>query len=372
MILSSPSQTARMAFLEALRLADTRLLEKSARLERLNASRSVLVYGFGTRGRSLAPQLRSIGVDPVIFDTQPTVRASAAQAGYETVDSPDVDLPLIVAAAQNQSAILERHPGGYSLVECQYSYDLANQCDFARAFTSPAQLDSEEAFAVYEQLDDESRRCFLDLLRFRFSLDVSAIRSTRMPLSKMWALPLHTIAAASFCDVGAYDGDSIEALSKLTPLREVLAVEPNPDLAGRIREVATNREIQARVYSGAAWSHPCHLVAKELLGGMIAVEESGNGTIPAEPLDAIANHAYDYVKFDVEGSEDCAIAGATRTIAQAKAVAMASYHKPRDILDLPARLARVRAGSTDENGRRASLHFRHYSECFDDSVFYHF
>ncbi|MCX7347477.1 MAG: FkbM family methyltransferase [Alphaproteobacteria bacterium] len=369
---SRPSQTARIAFFEALRHADRLLLEKSARLERLSASRSVLLYGFGTRGRSLAPQLGSIGVVPVIFDTQPTVRASAAQAGYETVESPDVDLPLIVAAAQNQSAILECHPGGYSLVECQYSYDLANQCDCAREFTSPAQLHPEEAFSIYEQLDDESQRCFLDLLCFRFSLDVSAIRQTRMPLSTMWALPLHSIATASFCDVGAYDGDSIEALSKLTPLREVLAIEPNPALAARILEVATSREIQVRVFSGAAWSHPCQLAAKELLGGMVAVEESDNGTIAAEPLDAIASHAYDYVKFDVEGSEDSAIAGATRTIVQAKAVAMASYHKPRDVLDLPARLARMRADSIDDNGRRASLHFRHYSECFDDSVFYHF
>jgi hypothetical protein len=105
---------------------------------------------------------------------------------------------------------------------------------------------------------------------------------------------------------------------------------------------------------------------------MVAVEESSNGTIPAEPLDAIADQTFDYVKFDVEGSEGRAISGAPKTIVRAKAIAMASYHKPRDIIDLPVRLSRLRTNSTGQSGRQASLHFRHYSECFDDSIFYHY
>ena len=76
---------------------------------------------------------------------------------------------------------------------------------------------------------------------------------------------------------------------------------------------------------------------------------------------------YDYVKMDVEGSEAKVIAGGAETLRRARCIAVASYHLPGDLIDLPNLLCRL---LRDEAASTWRLTFAHYSQSFDDSIFY--
>jgi FkbM family methyltransferase len=363
---------SKAAFHKALADAERVFLSKLKRLESLRQSMTVLLYGYGTRGQQLAAQLRAIGVNPIIYDSDPNARRKAALADFETVEAIHVAFPLVVSAAQNQLNLSRSYPDAYTLVECQYAHNLTNQCDPAPLFSTCVLRNLDIAYAVYELLEESSRAGFLDLLRFRVSLDVRSIASTRLPLAFMWQLPLERLAIHTFCDAGAYDGDTIDALSSRTRLTDVLAIEPNEQLESAIRAVAHKHALNLDYFRGAAWSHKCILRAIELSGGMVAVEESANGAIAAEPLDSLSTRAYDFLKFDVEGAERRSLVGGSKSVSAAKAVAVASYHRNLDIFELPLQLDAMRKNARSYSREASCLHFRHYSECFDDSIFYHF
>lgn len=359
-------------FRSALKNAERVLQSKMERLDLLRKSRTVVIYGYGTRGQSLAKQLRFAGVNPIICDSDVAARNRASAAGYETIIEIDARLPLVIGAAQNQIALLNRFPGAYSLVECLYSYDLVNQCAKAGMFTDNLDDQIEEIYSIYQSLDETSQKALFDVLMFRGSLDVFQVDKSRVPMAEMWGLPLEHLQISSFCDAGAYDGDTIRFVAQRTDLKRALTIEPNSRLEDQIVATAKECKVDLKHFNGGLWSHRCYLRAIELSGGMIAVEEDQIGSIRADTLDSIALGQYDYVKFDIEGAEEVAMSSARFVLTNAKAVALAAYHRPDDIFRVPKLLVDIRHEAGCLKPPDARLHFRHYSECFDDSIFYYY
>src|SRR5215469_15211248 len=75
-------------------------------LESLSKEKTVIIYSFGLKGRELAYKLRESGVDCLVFDNSPRAVENAAAEGFKTTSVVTLDLPLIVAAGQNQLSIL--------------------------------------------------------------------------------------------------------------------------------------------------------------------------------------------------------------------------------------------------------------------------
>ena len=71
--------------------------------------------------------------------------------------------------------------------------------------------------------------------------------------------------------------------------------------------------------------------------GSSAVSVSGNTLVACVPLDQIlADPQPTYIKFDIEGAEREALAGAENTIRGARPIlAVCVYHKPDDLWELP-------------------------------------
>ena len=356
------------AFRTALRAAAESLEARRARLDRLVEARRVLVYSYGTRGRDLALQLRGLGVACVIFDNAPSAVARAALDGFETAAALDACLPVLVAAGQNQAEILaELGADAFSLAETLYAFDLRNAYDRARAFTDTILPQADALFAQQQALDPDCRADFQNLLLYRASLDVGWLSGTRRPVAEMWTPPEAVSGVRSFCDVGAYDGDTLSAMKAVFPgLQRSFTVEPNPELADRIAERARSLGLDNTNYVGGAWRRPARLAATWEADGVLAITEDPHGQIAADTLDNLTRGAtYDLVKLDIEATEASALEGATALLQGARCIAIAAYHLCGDLLDLPRQLRGILG---EEDASR--WNFRHYSQSFDDSIFY--
>jgi len=226
---------------------------------------------------------------------------------------------------------------------------------------------TDELFTRYQSLAQPFRADFLAVLLYRASLDVRHTNGTRLAVEQMWTPP--TLDLKSFCDVGAFDGDTLRFMGRiLSQLNRSFTVEPNPEHASAIEATATNLNLTNSHHTGAAWCRRAQLKAEVLLNGMFVIRESPEGDQEGEALDVLtAGETYDYIKFDVEGSEKEALHGATKLLNRARCVAIAAYHLPNDLLDLPNQMDTILGGEH-------SWHwgFRNYSQCFDDSIFYAF
>lgn len=357
-------------FLDLLRLASEALISKQARLEELGQEREVIVYSFGACGKNLARQLRAAGVNCIIYDNAKAAVQDAASEGFDTTSHISKDVPLIVAAGQNQLAILgELRRAAYNLVEGLYAFDLLSSYGRAKLFSDRLSETAEDLYEVYRRIEPDCQSEFLGVLLFRASLDVRHLASKRTPVSRMWVPPPAIAEIRSFCDVGAYDGDTLASMKAVFPgLMFTFAVEPNAGLIPKIDAVAKRLGLTNRTFIGLAWSHKARLDVHTLPNGMMVVTENDSGTIVAETLDHVTDpRTYDYVKFDVEGAEVAALNGGRMLVRSAQCIAIAAYHFPDDIVEIPNHASNLL--NTDSKARwRCAFH--HYSECFEDSIYY--
>ena len=362
----------RADFAAALRSAACDLDSRRLKLATLEGARTVVVYSYGSKGVELGIMLRDKGVECLVYDNAEASRARARADGFEVVTDIDLDLPLIVAAGQNQIPILaslERE--AFNLMESLYALDLYH--GYAPARDNPASIipHLDALFEVYGLLDADSAALFFELLQYRASLNVVHLTRQR-PVGEMWHPPVEGLDIRSFCDIGAYDGDSLASIKTVFPqMSRSFTIEPNPEMAGPIAAVAEAKGIANKTFVGAAWSHPARLSARRLPNGMLVIRESDQGTIAADALDTLlGGEQQDYIKMDVEGTERAVLDGGKASLRSASCIAVAAYHLPDDFTDLRAQLGEL-LGPLDGSGPDGwRLAFSHYSQVLDDSIFY--
>jgi FkbM family methyltransferase len=370
--MNGSARLARTEFDAALRSASADLEARLPRLAALERAREVLIYTYGAKGKELALILRAKGIDCLIYDNGEAARARAETDGFTVTRSLDPHRPLIVAAGQNQieiAASLERD--FFTLAEAAYAFDLPQAYGPARRFTAAVTEDLEALFEVYGLLDPDSAATFLEILEYRVSLDVRRLTRQR-PVGEMWLPPVKGLDLRSFCDIGAYDGDSLAAIKAAFPkVSRSFTIEPNPDLARPIAAVAARYGIENTNYVGAAWSHATRISAWQHFSGMLVIEESDTGNILADKLDTLlSGEAFDYIKMDVEGTEREVLNGGQASLRAARCIAIAGYHLPDDFTNIPAQIGQILGGLGGTGSGDWRLAFAHYSQVGDDSIFY--
>jgi FkbM family methyltransferase len=357
-----------LEFRNQLADANQEILIRKRKWEPLIKATTVQIYSYGTRGKDLAYQLRSKGVNCLIFDNSQSSVESAVRDGFSVINTINPDIPTIVGAGQNQIEIMNAVSHDiYSLAESLYALNLRNSYGIATKFSKFVMEEQDSLFSIYQMLDIDSRVQFLEVLKYRASLNVRHL-THRRPLKEMWNPKLAGLTIRSFCDIGAFDGDSLEATKIAFPeLSKSFTIEPSAALGKCIELVAKRIGVDNRNYVGACWSHKATLELLSDANSMMVVHENSLGNIPSMCLDdLLGNNVYDYIKMDVEGSEDRVIRGGHRSLNNAKIIAAAAYHKPEDLLEIPNLIAEV----THRNDKSWRLHFAHYSQVFDDSIYY--
>src|SRR4030095_10797394 len=101
-------------------------------------------------------------------------------------------------------------------------------------------------------------------------------------------------------------------------------------------------------------------------GGMISVSEAEDGELEAGPVDDGITERVDLIKMDIEGAEISALMGCQRPLKTGPDLAIAAYHRPDDLVQLPVFLERLGYLNPDFD-----FHVAHYSDCFDDTIYYY-
>ena len=319
----------------------------------------------------MANQLRNIHLDFSVYDSDEKKREVALKLGYRTL----THLPhsesfcYILGSGQNQTEqeeIVQKNFIYYH--ECTYLYNLPNYLERSRDFSDIVLNRAEEFYDIYQKISSSYQDTFFRILLFKASLNPHHIKKLRQGLSAMWLdLPLRNFHRnyGYFCDVGAYDGDTILAFSKAFSLVKAFAVEVNRDFNQSI--IANSKLVKqgTKILPFAAWSEKRNLDFKEDHNGMFEIFVSEEGQVPADALDNLIDSKVDALKMDIEGSELQALSGSKRLIIENKPdILIACYHRTDDFIAIPNYIESLLGNSTYE------ICVGHYSECMDDTIFY--
>jgi FkbM family methyltransferase len=201
------------------------------------------------------------------------------------------------------------------------------------------------AFRLFR--DDTSRALFASHLRWRMTLDPSELPVPSYDNQYFVDGVVSPEQCRAFVDVGAYTGDSLEALAAFAgpALRTYHGYEPDAlnfeRLAAVARTIGADRpdvqltidQLAVGAQEGVLWFSNDGAATSHVGSGESAAQ------VRCAALDELGVGHPSYVKIDVEGAEDAVLRGAERTLRAAKpTIAIASYHRPADLFDLPLRL----------------------------------
>lgn len=315
----------------------------------LDPSRPVLIYGTGNFATAVARTLLKRGMTIGGFvETTP-------------VKTEWLGLPVVAAARANLSADDQLVVGifnrdvAYDEIRVSalatgstnifWPYDYYGQIadDLGWRFWLSARevvsSDLAEVKAAFDLLsDDESRRTFASIIRFRLGLE-PAYASFRHEETQYFCditLPALNRDNLVYVDAGAYDGDSWRELCKHVRPAEGWLLEPDPRNFARLVEL-TGRDCVnlRRLPLGLSDGH--HVLAFSDDGeGSTIVSNGANHIVTASLDDILGDARIDLLKMDIEGSEIAALHGARKTIMRSRPVMCISlYHRPADLWRIP-------------------------------------
>ena len=141
-----------------------------------------------------------------------------------------------------------------------------------------------------------------------------------------------------FVDAGAFDGETTIDFMDWAQgkQKEIFVIEPLEDMYKAMQEKFGKNE-KIHLFQNAVWDQKETLQLSNQNSGS-AVNEKGELRVDGVDIDSIVGDAkVTFIKMDVEGSELKALMGAKRTIVRNHPkLAICIYHKPMDILEIPA------------------------------------
>ena len=210
-------------------------------------------------------------------------------------------------------------------------------------------LRQKRSWLASKLADKCSMDYFNQLLAYRSTLDPKVLHGNarqrgfyRYENTQAFPIPGDVII-----DLGAFDGDTARYyLDALDGRCRVIAVEANPINFKALLEWSCRKEFAGKIIAlnrlvGQFDGKTCMRLKSNSLDPKSNCFEKRGDTVQCkqERLDTLVNSLYlqsvDYIKMDIEGGEEEALLGASKTIqTYYPNMAIAAYHKPNDIVDL--------------------------------------
>ncbi|MGN0468998.1 MAG: FkbM family methyltransferase [Acutalibacteraceae bacterium] len=200
--------------------------------------------------------------------------------------------------------------------------------------------DFDNAFALLN--DDQSRKVFLDVLKFKISGNINYLFSCQSPKSEVYQNILNLSEKESFVDLGAYDGDTIREFLSFTggKYKSITAFEPDEKNFRKLERKTADMENISRHNLGA-WNEKAVLTFSKSASRNSHRDKSG---IPVnfDSVDNIIKHDVSFIKMDIEGAEIKALEGAEKTIQKFKPkLYICAYHRNEDFFALPLKIQQL-------------------------------
>jgi len=323
---------------------------------------SFVLYGAGTLGCAVREKLRELAIEPLAFADDTPEKQGALIAGLPVMSPGQVverfgsDTAFVVTILNPQLSFIHAQKRLQKITEAPVISFLSLAHKYPDVllpyyqFEKPTSLLSKastirDGFKLWS--DEESRRQFVAHIKFRLDLDHEYLPANSpesyFATDVLPSLPDDTI----FVDCGAYDGDSIREflLRQEDRFARIYALEPDPNNFERLVEyvISLDSSVAGKIeLINAGVGKERKRVPFKATGNMSAAF-SANGSCSVEviPLDEVVAERGNtvFLKFDVEGAESEALAGATKLFAQQKPfVAISVYHRPSDLWQIPLEL----------------------------------
>ena len=219
---------------------------------------------------------------------------------------------------------------------------------FDRAFFEEHRREIETAYELFT--DEESKRIYENVLRFKLTGDLSCLRAAESDREATLTTLVRPAEIAVAADLGAYNGDTVRELLEHAEgrVRRIYAMEPDARNFRKLEAYAAEeRRAQVLPFPVGAWSEQTTLYFDGSGNRNASFESNRSATladrpakskaIAADTLDHVLDgQRVDYIKYDVEGSEKEALLGSADTIGACYPRLLVSlYHRNEDLFALP-------------------------------------
>ncbi len=203
----------------------------------------------------------------------------------------------------------------------------------------------EALLAVRTLWEDEASRALYDrVIEAKLSGRYELLMQTVTPDPDGFDTLLTPDSYRVGADLGAYTGDTAARILSVCGQMETLhCLEPDPKTFQRL-EKNLHTQSRAILHPYAAWDKEEELTFR--VGGSRSSRQGDGGKtakVKGMPLDAVIGEGRcDYIKFDVEGAEEQAIAGCEGIIrAQRPDMLISLYHRSADLFRIPLLIKRM-------------------------------
>ncbi len=317
--------------------------------------RSLVLFGAGGLGRRTLTGLRRHGVEPLAFADN----NSAAWGGF--VEGVPVMSPAEAARQFGDHAVFVvtvwgalgkdrmrdriaqlkqlgcRHVVSFGPLYWKYPEGLLPH--YGADLPHKVHEQSDEVRAAFDLWsDDDSRREYLDQIRWRLWLDFDALAA---PAAQTIYFPTDLcplLPDEVFVDCGAFDGDSVGLFVRESggAFHKIVAIEPDPRNFARLRENTEKMPGPIQIIHAAtgAFAGKVRLMAEGSKSSAIGL---GGVEVDCVPLDdVVETPAPTYIKMDIEGAEIDTLLGASRIIRHhAPVLAICCYHRQDHLWKIP-------------------------------------
>lgn len=255
------------------------------------------------------------------------------------------DFVIVLAFGSSLPSVLDR----FATLDEQYDLvapdvPVSGTTIFDAAFYESHRAQLEQTRQLFS--DESSQQIFDNVVLYKRTGRIRYLFAAKsMPEEERELLAPQNIV--SYADIGAYRGDTIAAVADIAPnLRYVYAMEPDPRNFQKLRDFCAGYEqISFTLSQAAAWDTETtvEFVAQGNRNAALFTDASSahftkyRTSVQAQTLDAmLKGENVDFIKYDVEGSENRALRGSIQAIRRCMPYLKISvYHRSEDLFALP-------------------------------------
>lgn len=314
----------------------------------INTDLPVIVYGAGNCAENLVAALQSYGKTPtaICVDNKwyrpgMTLRGITVKP-FESVLETHTNILLAVAygTAQPNWDLLRNFT---AICEVVGNVGLAKSIPMDKAFFEQNQKHITDCWL--QLADPCSKSSYADYINSRLFGHTADLPSSHTPYGLLCDPLLQIRPDETYCDCGAFVGDTIEAFLGMThSYRKIYAWEPDPQNASGLQRFIKQRDLKdIKVIEKCVGGASGWLTFDATGTSVSSPNQNGNHLVSVDTIDVQCSDST-LIKIDIEGAELDALKGAEHTIRSFKPkLLIAAYHRREDCFCLQQLLTSYRS-----------------------------